>query len=236
MTTHGRGRESMLYEVVCPAIYIIRTFGLAPYDFPRNNEPPKLQASNFHSLYTLFWCTYHSYFVLTTLVRFSQLEDAKTLLRFTEGAKLAINYLVSLLDLLMGIFNREVFMHIWNSIQLQQDMISFHQQQLLRKLKFRMWTFIGVGTLGWISVNQFGMFAFKENYLNNITYMIGYVATFVSVFKFCGLAFILKLGFSQLADAAAVDFEPASASQLLQNKIHIKVFDLIIINILILIN
>lgn len=83
----GRGYESALYEVVCPAIYVIRVFGLAPYAYPKDNRPPKLLTSNFNCIYTVAWITIYSYIVVTSLIRFEGLDRNKPVLGVTENGK-----------------------------------------------------------------------------------------------------------------------------------------------------
>lgn len=83
----GRGKESALYEVVCPAVYVVRIFGLGPYDFPRDNIPPRLRPSRFNCIYALFWISLYSLVITTSLIRFDHEDDDKPILGVTEKGK-----------------------------------------------------------------------------------------------------------------------------------------------------
>lgn len=78
------GAESPLYEVLCPAVYTIRAFGLAPYDFAGDG---RLRASGFNCLYSLFWACLNSYIVVAALMRFGGIDADKPILGYTENGK-----------------------------------------------------------------------------------------------------------------------------------------------------
>ena len=86
----GRGSESPLYEVVCPAVYVIRVFGLAPYAYPKDNRPPRLSPSAFNCVFSLFWMTLYTYIVVGTMRRFNGLNKEKPILGATENGKVRV--------------------------------------------------------------------------------------------------------------------------------------------------
>lgn len=85
----GRGSELALYEMICPAIYVIRAFGLAPYEFAKDprTRRPRLRASRFNCLYTIFWAVVYSYVVFKSLAQFNGLDSDKPVLGVTETTK-----------------------------------------------------------------------------------------------------------------------------------------------------
>lgn len=79
-----RGAKSPLYDILYPAVYVIRVFGLAPYEFDKDG---RLQPSSFNCVYSLFWALLNSYIVVATLMRFAGLNEDKPVLGYTDSGK-----------------------------------------------------------------------------------------------------------------------------------------------------
>ncbi|CAB0032587.1 unnamed protein product, partial [Trichogramma brassicae] len=83
-------KESALYEVVCPAVYVSRAMGLAPYELTARGQADgqaRLAPSRLNCLYSLFWTSLYSYIVVTSLIRFSGSKRDKPVLGVTETGK-----------------------------------------------------------------------------------------------------------------------------------------------------
>ncbi|XP_014222192.1 putative gustatory receptor 2a [Trichogramma pretiosum] len=224
-------KESALYEVVCPAVYVSRAMGLAPYELTARGQldgQARLAPSRLNCLYSLFWTSLYSYIVVTSLMRFAGSKRDKPVLGVTETGKLLLNYAVSLVELSLCVLRRAEFAGVWNAIQAFDEAYDIgldnnkgggdrdqQQQQhhpLLRQAKHWLWLLLFGFVLAWVSVNQTGMYAFNESYVNNIGYMLTYVGTCVAVLKFCGMAALLLQRFRHL-------------NQLLQAKLDTNVND-----------
>lgn len=62
----------------------------------------------------------------------------------------------------------------------------------------------------WTSVNQSGMYAFMEDWNYNVGYMMIYIGTSVSVYKFVGITFLLGQRFQYLNDIATLNLPSSS--------------------------
>ncbi|NP_001177425.1 gustatory receptor 6 [Nasonia vitripennis] len=209
--------ESPLYEVVCPAVYLARVFGLAPYELedarPDNNRPKRLGASTVYCFFSIFWLIVYTYIVVISLIRFGGLDRDKPVLGVTEDGKLILNYLVSMVDTLLCIRCRERFVHVWNSIQDFDESFQLgnvpagrdspRYSPILRRARFWVWTILTTNVVGWTMINQLGMHAFGEPYLQNIGYMLTYVGTCVAVLKFVGVVMLLGQRFAYLNEELA---------------------------------
>ncbi|KAJ8680860.1 hypothetical protein QAD02_016647 [Eretmocerus hayati] len=208
-----RGSESALYEVVSPAFYVTRVFGLAPYAFPRNNRPAKLQPSRKYCIFAIVWIIIYGYIVVHAFIRFDAGDDDRPVLGATEKAKLILNYMVSVTELSLSVLNRKNFVHVWNSIQefdesfrlgVVLNAVEASKGQplkygpLVSQSRIWLWSSLVVSTIGWTAINQLGMHAFNEPYLRNVGYLLTYVGTYIAVFKFCGIVFLLGQRFAYL--------------------------------------
>lgn len=128
-------------------------------------------------------------------------------------SQLILNYLVSMVDLVLCMRWREQFVHVWNSIQDFDESFQFGNvassstskeahptkySPLLMRAKFWVWTILTTSVVGWTMINQLGMHAFNEPYLQNVGYMLTYVGTCVALLKFSGLILLLGQRFAYL--------------------------------------
>ena len=102
-------------------------------------------------------------------------------------------------NVLVGICTRERFVEVWRMIQdfdYEANELGFPQMENGSKL--RVWGILLLNVLIWVWVNQAGMFAFRESWFRNISYLIVYISTSVSVYKFSGIVLIIGLRFKHL--------------------------------------
>lgn len=81
-----KGPEAPLYTAVCPVVYVIRVFGLAPYEFHKDFLVP----SSINSMYALLCLTTYTYIIYTVLMSFVGKKREKPLLGLTEAAKVRL--------------------------------------------------------------------------------------------------------------------------------------------------
>lgn len=102
-------------------------------------------------------------------------------------------------ELASTILTRSAFVRFWNALQDYDEKV-----RLLGYPRSESSTEIGVWVLLvsqaaiWVLVNQSGMYAFMETWVFNVSYMLLYIGSAVSVFKFFGLAEFMGQRFSQL--------------------------------------
>ncbi|XP_051158939.1 gustatory receptor for sugar taste 43a-like [Leptopilina boulardi] len=191
------GPYSSLFEVVSPIFYIIRVLGLAPYRFCEN----RLVSSNAHLFFSFSAIFINTYVTIMTFLRFLNDDDKKIVLTTTERGKESVvsNYFTMMFDLTMTIMTRNQFVIIWNIIQdfdYKTNNLGFFQNE--KKTKFYSWIILIGSFLIWLYINQTGMYAFMENFVQNFSYMYGYIGTGFSVFKFSGIVAILGQRFKHL--------------------------------------
>lgn len=128
---------------------------------------------------------------------------------------------------------RNQFVIIWNIIQdfdYKTNNLGFFQNE--KKTKFYSWIILIGSFLIWLYINQTGMYAFMETFVQNFSYMYGYIGTGFSVFKFSGIVAILGQRFKHLNkitnDSSSSESTCASSS-----KVDQKVLKIIIIIIII---
>ncbi|XP_058803414.1 uncharacterized protein LOC131671187 isoform X2 [Phymastichus coffea] len=198
----ARGSESPLYEAVSPALYVVRAFGLAPYRYPPGNRPPRLRASGPYCLYSLLWASLYSWIVVTALMRFGGLDRDKPVLGVTENGKLVLNYVTALAELVLTVGRRRQFARVWNGIQDFDESFQLGRDglggRLLRLSRLWVWLSLVASAGVWTAINQLGMHAFDESYLQNVGYMLTYVGTYIATLKFVGMVFLLGQRFAYL--------------------------------------
>ena len=85
--------EPALHDVICPAVYVSRAFGLGPYKFTDRGSPsgyPRLIPSISNCAYSLFWMTLYTWIVVTSVMRFSGQKKDKPVLGATETGKVLV--------------------------------------------------------------------------------------------------------------------------------------------------
>ncbi|CAD6216431.1 GSCOCT00004589001.3-RA-CDS, partial [Cotesia congregata] len=195
-----RGSNSPLYKSICPLIYAIRVFGLAPYEFEDN----KLVPSNSYLSFTFFWFCVYTYVIWRYLVGvLDPSTDMKTTLYHTEFAKTTGNYFVVITDFIICISTRKEISWIWNKIEdFDQAMRDLGYARKEKETRVVVWFIIGFNIVIWGIINNLGMAAFHETFLHNVSYLTVYVGAAVTVTKFSGLVLILGQRFKQLNEIA----------------------------------
>ncbi|XP_047351148.1 putative gustatory receptor 28a [Vespa velutina] len=190
-----RGPDSPLYSAICPAVYIARIFGDAPYEFWKDRLVP----SNVYLIFSFIFLAIYSYNVYTIFVQFLTFTRQIPILGGTDYVKLVFNYITTVCSLLMTIWTRNKFVQIWNNIQDYDDairLLGYPQKEI--KTRIVCWIIIFLNITLWTLVNQTGMYAFTESWISNVTYMSPYFGSCLAVYKFIGITLILGQRFHHL--------------------------------------
>lgn len=79
-----RGPESTLYTNTCPGFYVLRVFGLAPFEFDEDQLVP----SDSYMLYAIVWILIYSIFIFFVVKDFTFVDrNNRPALRITELGK-----------------------------------------------------------------------------------------------------------------------------------------------------
>ncbi|XP_003490866.3 uncharacterized protein LOC100746938 [Bombus impatiens] len=193
------GPDSVLYSAIYPIVSIMKALGLAPYDFTGDQLVP----SNFYLLFSFVCMAIYSYCIRNVCIRFLAVKREKMILNVVETAKVLVNYLIAMYDLISVIFARKAFCRIWNALQDFDERLSqlgYPRKEV--KTRIAAWVLLIVQIVVWTVINQSGMFAFNESWLFNMSYMCLYVTNASSVYKFFGMASFLGQRFHQLNQIA----------------------------------
>lgn len=111
----------------------------------------------------------------------------------------------------MTLFSKDKFVRIWNMMQ-DYDEIVRNLGYARKESNTRVWAWFMILTnfLTWIAVHKFGMLAFNETWVNNVSYMIVYVGSSISVIKFSGMVLLLAQRFQHLSILAKTNGPMAS--------------------------
>ncbi|XP_057325419.1 uncharacterized protein LOC130667674 [Microplitis mediator] len=194
------GPNSPLYTSVCPLVYIIRGFGLAPYEFEDNQLVP----CDSYMIISFFWLFMYTYIISGFIIEFIDSEkNRKKVLLYAEQARTVFNFSVVVTDLLLCMRTRKEITWIWNKIQdYDQAMRDLGYAKNEKRASMWVWFIIGGNIIIWGSVSSLGMIAFNEAWLHNVSFMIVYVGAAASMTKFSGLVMILGDRFKQLNEIA----------------------------------
>ncbi|KAK0179775.1 hypothetical protein PV327_005494 [Microctonus hyperodae] len=195
-----RGSESPLYAATCPLIYVTRVFGLAPYEFDDNQQI--LVPSDINIIYSIIWFCVNTYIIYTVLLSVIISPPVERhVLQFTEMAKAIFNYGVVIFELVLCLYTRKQITKIWNEIQEYDEIIcELGYARKEKKTCIWIWSIIAFSAVIWIAINQLGMYAFDQSWIDNVLYMILYVNSATGVVKFSGLVMLLGQRFNQLID------------------------------------
>ncbi|KAK0094586.1 hypothetical protein PV326_010516 [Microctonus aethiopoides] len=194
-----RGSESALYAATCPLIYVTRVFGLAPYKFDDNQI---LVPSDINIIYSIIWLCVNTYLVYVSLLNIVLSPPVERhILQYTEMAKAVFNYGVVVFELVLCLCTRKQITKIWNGIQEYDEIIrELGYARKENKTCIWIWSIIAFSAVLWIAINQLGMYAFDQSWIDNVLYMILYVNSATGVVKFSGLVMLLGQRFNQLID------------------------------------
>ncbi|XP_024938529.1 uncharacterized protein LOC107266197 isoform X2 [Cephus cinctus] len=194
-----KGCDSALYSAVRPVVYIVRVFGLAPYEFVEDRLTP----STVYLIWSLFNFIFYTWVLIVFINRFQGDESLKPLLGYTEFVKVIINYAVAMLDMLFAAVARQEFTTVWNSIQNYDETVrSLGFPRNEKKTTLFVWVMLLWSTVVWTLVSQMGQYSLCEDWLQNITYMLMYVGTSAAVVKFSGMVLLVGQRFDHLNNVA----------------------------------
>lgn len=104
-------------------------------------------------------------------------------------------------ELVLCLCTRKQITKIWNGIQEYDEIIrELGYARKENKTCIWIWSMIAFSTIIWVAINQLGMYAFNQSWIDNVLYMILYVNSATGVVKFSGLVMLLGQRFNQLID------------------------------------
>lgn len=104
-----------------------------------------------------------------------------------------------MIDIIITLLTIKKFTKVFNMIQSFDEIIdSMGYINNEKKTGILVWLIISLNILIWLAVNQAGMIAFDQSFIDNLTYMIIYVGSAVSVTKFSLIAWVLSTRFAHL--------------------------------------
>lgn len=107
--------------------------------------------------------------------------------------------MIAMYDLVMTLFTRGKFVRIWNGIQNYDEIVkNLGYSRSETRTCIWAWIILAINCLTWISVHKLGMFAFEETWINNVSYLVVYVGSCVSIMKFSGMVLLLGQRFHHL--------------------------------------
>ncbi|XP_011312593.1 putative gustatory receptor 28b [Fopius arisanus] len=194
-----RGSESRLYTAVCPFVYIFRIFGVAPYEFADDTLVPSCG----NAIFSFVWIFGYSYIIYGVLTGFYHVDRGSLLLGHTETVKTVFNFLVSLMDIFIALYYRLTFTKIWNSIQDYDEKIrELGYARSERRAGIFVWSALVVAFVMILFIHRLGMFAFVQSWWDNVSYLLVYIGTAISIVKFSSILLLLADRFQQLNQIA----------------------------------
>ncbi|XP_050455386.1 uncharacterized protein LOC126853579 [Cataglyphis hispanica] len=202
-----RGPDSPLYVSIWPMVYVVRVFGLAPYDFLQDRLVP----SNTYLIFSataaiLYTCIFYMVLHGTSVDKlFRGAIDG------TENTKMIINYVVTIYGLGLTVFTRRSFTKTWNALQdYDEDVRQLGYPRKEKQTAIVAWIVAVISTVIWVAINRIGMYAFFETWAYNTGYLIVYVGNSIAVYKFVATAFFLGQRFHHL-NAMAIKNLPSTS-------------------------
>ncbi|CAL7947956.1 unnamed protein product [Xylocopa violacea] len=200
-----RGADSPLYSAVFPLVCVMKILGLAPYDFTKDEMTP----SNAGLAFSFAFIGIYSYIIYIVYLRFTIVKRSSVILSAVENTKVAVNFFVIMYELVWTMSTRGTFTRIWNELQnLNEKLGQLGYPQNETKTVIAVWCLLISQTIIWTLVNQSGMYAFGETWPFNVGYMLLYIGTAASVFKFFGMVSFLGQRFHQLNRIARENLPP----------------------------
>lgn len=110
-----------------------------------------------------------------------------------------INYGVVIYELGLTVFTRRSFTRIWNALQdYDEGVRQLGYPRKETRTAIVAWILTIVTAALWTIVNFSGMYAFLETWPFNMGYMLPYISTSISVYKFVGMAYFFGQRFHHL--------------------------------------
>ncbi|KAJ8680959.1 hypothetical protein QAD02_016746 [Eretmocerus hayati] len=122
-----------------------------------------------------------------------------------------VNYSVLLVELIMGVIRHNSIISVWAAILDFDQSFSLItiggkkrksvKDMLIDEFKLHLWTTAFASIVGWIFVSGASITVHHDVIVNHFTYMVPYYGTYIAVFKFCGLAFLIGQRFKYLNES-----------------------------------
>ncbi|KAF7989426.1 hypothetical protein HCN44_008100 [Aphidius gifuensis] len=191
------GHESTLYKSIHPLVIIFRSFGISPYEF---NDRNKLVLSYKNMIYTFLFIIIYTLSIWSVCSKLTGVDrNGKSIFGNIEIVKALSNYIVVMIDIIMTLLTIKKFTKIYNMIQSYDEIInSMGYINNEKKTGILVWLIISFNIVIWLAINQAGMNAFDQSFVDNLIYMIIYVGSSVSVTKFSLIAWVLSTRFAHL--------------------------------------
>lgn len=123
-----------------------------------------------------------------------------------------INLSVLVYEMGLAVFTRHSFTRIWNALQdYDEGVRQLGYPRKETRTAIVAWVLVVVSTVIWIAINRIGMYAFAEKWTYNVAYMIPYIGTSVSIYKFVAMVIFLGQRFHHLNIMAMKNLPLASA-------------------------
>ncbi|THK33053.1 uncharacterized protein LOC107038839 [Diachasma alloeum] len=194
-----RGPESPLYSAVCPFVYVFRIFGVAPYEFADDILVPSCR----NAIFSFIWLGLYCWIIYEVLASFYHVDRGSPLLGHTETVKTVFNFFVAVMDIFVALYYRAEFTKIWNSLQDHDDKIrELGYARSERKPTIFVWVTLVLSFVMCLSINRLGMWAFIQSWWDNMSYLMMYIGTAISIVKFSGILLLLGDRFHQLNEIA----------------------------------
>ncbi|XP_072758517.1 uncharacterized protein [Anoplolepis gracilipes] len=209
-----RGPDSPLYTSIWPMVYVMRIFGLVPYDFSQNRLVP----SNIYLIFSAIAATFYTYIfyevALRTLALGIKSNKENSVLGGTENTKVLINYSVAIYELGLAAFTRRTFTKTWNALQdFDEDVRQLGYPRKEAQTAIVAWILTIVIAGIWIAVNYIGMYHFLETWTYNMEYLLIYIGTSMALYKFVAMVFFLGQRFHHLNTVAIKNLPSTSANK-----------------------
>ncbi|KAL6439781.1 hypothetical protein ACFW04_004071 [Cataglyphis niger] len=204
-----RGPDSPFFMSIWPMFYIMRVFGLTPYDFSQDRLVP----SNIYLIFSAIAATLYTYIFYVVIRRSFAIErdEHNGAVEATENTKVIINYSVTIYELGLAAFTRRSFVKTWNTLQdYDDDVRQLGYPRKETQTAIVAWIVTVIMTINWIAINQIGMYAFFEAWTYNVGYLIIYIGSSIAVYKFVAMAFFLGQRFHHL-NAMAIKCLPSTS-------------------------
>ncbi|KAM0736109.1 hypothetical protein ACS0PU_010070 [Formica fusca] len=204
-----RGPDSPFYMSIWPMVYVVRVFGLAPYDFSQNRLVP----SNIFLIFSATAAALYTYIFYVVIQRFLERDD-KGVTGSTENTKVIINYSVLMYELGLAAFTRRSFTKTWNALQdFDENVRQLGYPRKERQTAIVAWIVTGLTTANWIAVNHLGIYTFHETWTYNTGYVLIYIGTTIALCKFVAMAYFLGQRFHHLNEMAIKNLPSTSGNK-----------------------
>ncbi|XP_046415193.1 putative gustatory receptor 28a [Neodiprion virginianus] len=191
--------EWPVISAVRSLFYFIRFIGHAPLEI----RDDRFEPWSYGVFYSILCCTLHTYFFYIVLRKFTVIERNTPILDVTETAKVISNYSVLMLNILGSLWTRKQLVEVTN-IMKQFDTRMRYLGYPLEERYVKVWVFFTFvfSFIAWAVIVETGIVAFRETFIENMIYILGYVTNSFSTIKFSGIVLLLGQRFRHLNEVA----------------------------------